>query len=102
MKYNELKPGMLIKGLGLVTEVSDGNDKLWNGIPNVGHINSDAYHGVCFRATDHNEEFEEAHAPGSAPYIKELNRIREELMDHLDNIQEWLALIAGFREGSPQ
>jgi len=103
MKYKDIEPGMLIKDLGLILETDiEGDNEFFEGRPNVLFIGWDAYNGACWSALGEDEEYEIRAEKGSKEYAEELNRIEEELTDHLGDIHGYLNTIHEYRDGVPR
>jgi len=74
MKIADLKPGMLIEGVGLLVGVdTDGNDRFWQNRPNIAFIClNDPYNGEVHREVREDEDFTVLVEQGTVQYMSML------------------------------
>lgn len=97
MKLNEIKPGMLIKGYGLIVSVKP--EELKN--TNICYYElEDPYYGpACSWAKD--EEYEILHEADTPEYKEKVAYVRSEIEKHHSNLAEYLIEIDSLSTGGP-
>ncbi len=87
VKFNDLRPGMLINGLGLIIEVGQPWSSRMYGPDAYAKFFPEHYvtAGVCMTSLDTSKEYEIVYEIGSNEYIQEVERrIRKRCEDMLD------------------
>lgn len=94
MKIADLKPGMLIKDVGLITAVDSTSDsKFWQS-PNIHFIEGeDPYWGVLGRSTKEGEDFEVLYRPDDTGYETTLRKIMDGLEERRSNAMKDIKIV---------
>lgn len=97
MKVADLKPGMLIKGVGLIAEVDATSDDTFWHAPNIHFIDfEDSYCGTMGRTVKEGEAFQVLYHPADTGYKNELNKMLLACNERLDDVIKDLDIIKGY------
>ena len=107
MKFDELKPGMLVKDEGLLRDiVINGKSSKGEPISIFGGKNAisffdinDPYYGSCSRAVKDNTNFEILHEIGSIEYKKVLLELAQERAKNVEDALKDIKLILEYVGG---
>lgn len=97
MRIDEVKPGMLLAGIGLVTEVDLKSNTLWDNNPVLSFYSlSDCYYGPVSSTGYGEDDLQILYEIGSPEYIVTINKMIEEIKDCLNNNVTNIVELKGF------
>lgn len=97
MKIADLKPGMLIANVGLITKADATNDsKFWKA-PNLSYFPiSNPYHGVVGRLAGDDEEFVELFAESEVGYLNVLLEMKKHCEERRADVAKDIGILDGY------